>query len=111
MNLKGHANLTGENTGKKRLISSPEAWAMPLLALRACQTGVLKTELSLPSNYILGFQKLCGVHMNSAQWTHTGWPGSAACLHTCARLHPAAPASGQVQAEPCTPAVQGAESR
>lgn len=84
---------------------------MPLLALNACPTGVLKTELSLPSNYILDFQKLCGVHMNSAQWAHTGWPGSAACLHTCAGLHPEAPASGQVQAEPCTPAVQEAESR
>lgn len=41
--------------------------------------------------------------------------GSAACLYTCAGLHPAAPAWGQVQAEPsraqCTPAEQGAESR
>lgn len=57
---------------------------MPLLlVLRTCQTRVLKTELSLPSNYVLDFQKLCGVHTNSAQWPHTGW---LARLRACTRV-------------------------
>lgn len=84
-----------QSEGRKHpeiLISSLEAGHAPPFALRACQTRVLKTEWSLPSDYILDFQKMCGVRMNSAPWAHPGW-AAWGCMpaHVCTRLHPQPP--------------------
>lgn len=107
MNLKGHAN---QNTQKSSAHHGRPGQCPSFLLSEHVKQEFLKWNwVCLPT--ISWIFKKC-VHMNSAQWAHTGWPGSGCVpVHVCAGLHLTAPASGQVQAKQCTPPVQGAPSR